>query len=115
MNVFQLQGQTWTQAAADIRIVKGLKLGRWLSSELDTLCSRMVDSFPNLQGLDRVSLRRVGARAGGGLRRPRGRSAVTGMGLRLRWFFSFGLRGLTVAPLPLPVALVVHIHSFGAT
>ncbi len=38
MNVFQLKGQKWTQAAADIRIVKGLKLGRWLSAELATRC-----------------------------------------------------------------------------
>ncbi len=38
MNIFQLRGQTWTQLAADIRLVRGLRLGRFLSRELATRC-----------------------------------------------------------------------------
>ena len=38
MNIFQLSGQSWTQAAADIRIIHGLKLARFLSRELATRC-----------------------------------------------------------------------------
>ncbi len=38
MNVFQLSGQTWTQAAADIRTVKGLRLARFLSLAFATRC-----------------------------------------------------------------------------
>jgi hypothetical protein len=37
-NLFQLRGQSWTQVAADIRKVKALPLGRFLSRELETRC-----------------------------------------------------------------------------
>jgi hypothetical protein len=37
-NLFQLQGQSWTQIAADIRMVRALPLGRFLSRELETRC-----------------------------------------------------------------------------
>lgn len=36
--LFQLQGQNWTQIAADIRSVRGLQLGKFLSCELKTRC-----------------------------------------------------------------------------
>ena len=38
MNIFQLSGQKWTQAAADIRTISGLRLARFLSRELATRC-----------------------------------------------------------------------------
>jgi hypothetical protein len=36
--LFQAEGLTWTQLAADLRRVRGLELGRFLSRELDTRC-----------------------------------------------------------------------------
>jgi hypothetical protein len=36
--IFQLQGLRWTQIAIDIRKVKGLPLGKFLSGELETRC-----------------------------------------------------------------------------
>ena len=38
VTVFQLAGQSWTQAAVDIRCVKGLRLARFLSRGMATRC-----------------------------------------------------------------------------